>query len=461
MLPGGGWQFSSGTTFGNPTGPRAWVNGVYGGLPKTVATDMMSIAGRAGALPVTTTATMGLGDAAAAVGRCLAGGGVVCGAATAAAAAYAAYRVYRDYDGEGLAMDPGTSTEPQSSTQICETPFNTTLTNSMCDTSYMGLAATWMADMLPKYDASVNQTYYRTGAQIVGGGEKGVSNQLCGAVPPRVCVQRIRYNYPAMTVSNVLIQGIGTPMGTVITQVCPASTDPLNPAYNVPAGSTPGADGLCPTARYNHQPGTPDQARDRVLANPPTFPNDIWRDAVRDAVDSGGQTVPAGITSSGPASQTGTPTTTTTTGGSPSQTVTETKTPTYTYNYEGDKITYNTSITTIINNITNGTTTTTTTEGGAPSVQDPDDPCTANPTRVGCMDVGEAPQDEIPRASPEVSYSEESVGLPSGCPADAVVAGKSFSYQPICDAATAARPWVLVGAVFSSLMLMLAAVRQI
>lgn len=48
---------------------------------------------------------------------------------------------------------------------------------------------------------------------------------------------------------------------------CPASVDPFDPQYSVPAGAAPGADGRCPTARGLHQPITPEQAVQKVEAD--------------------------------------------------------------------------------------------------------------------------------------------------------------------------------------------------
>lgn len=357
LLPGGGWKYTPGSNFGNPPGPRAWVNGVYGGLNKTILTDLAVVSGRAGPLALTATQSIGLGDAAAAVARCLLGGGPVCAAGTAAAAAYAAYRVY---GGDGsLTADPGVAPD-------------TTVIDGFWTGNVEETRAPTAAAMC-------------TNAGNVFEGNSVSQGFVWQPAPDgrAICVG-IRAGDPYFWyVSYPIIPHQYTNNG------CPASIDFSNPIYNVPAGSPIGIDGKCPTARYNHEPITPAQAASRVTDRPPVFPNTDWLNATRDAIDTGGQSVPAGIESSGPASQTGTPTTTTTTSGT--TTSTETKTPTYTYNYDGDTITYNTTnnITTVTNN--NGTiTSTTTTQTGPPAApQDPTDPCTANPGRVGCQEAGE------------------------------------------------------------------------
>ena len=367
--------------------------------------------------------SVGIGDAAAAVGRCMLGGGVICGAASAAAAAYGLYRVYAGPD--GLIADPGIAplTVPVLWYRVGGQPSSDSSSASAACTKFAQNNGYAAVEFLPPNGCQMAETW---GAYYAG----------------------YFVGFSVQTVEGEAAAG------------CPASIDPTNPAYNVPAGSPVGPDGKCPSARYNHGPISVANAAAKVAAHPPSNA-DGWVQPTKDAIDTGGQSVPAGITTTGPGSQTGTPTTTTTTGGSPSETITETKTPTYTYNYAGDTITYSTSITNVTNNITNSTTTTTVTNTPAPTPQDTEDPCTANPDRIGCLKLGSTPTDVVPTKSPNITFSAESVGLPSGCPADQVIAGKAYSFGPICDAATNARPWVIVGAIFSALMLMLAGVRQI
>jgi hypothetical protein len=136
---------------------------------------------------------------------------------------------------------------------------------------------------------------------------------------------------------------------------CPASIDPGNAAYDVPAGQAPMADGNCRTARGYHTPVEPDA----VVPILDSFPSvQFSPDTVRDIVDRGSPIEVSGpVSVTGPTTTPGTSVTTTTTGpgGSPgSTTVTNT---TNNYHYDGDTITYDTSNTT-----TNpdGSTTTTT-----------------------------------------------------------------------------------------------------
>ena len=479
--PGGGWVRNAYNprTIDAANATRSWAAAGAGASAKIIATDVSSIAGRAGSLTVSSAMGVSLGEAAGAVGRCLLGGGVVCGAASAAAAAYAAYRVYATP--EGLAADPGIAPTPGSSSlqpagwddgravARYTTPdeFAAAYFQYVNSTDVAGFPRTWSSG-----GRSGTHTYEVTAPCYFNGSSsyrvcpyRRVTTQTAGTTPFQA-VTYASYNGTASAACfanqtpGLLGQGNNPVCQTPVPSQCPASIDPTNSAYNVPAGSPVGADGKCPTARYNHAPITASDAAAKVVANPPANGNG-WVQPTKDAIDTGGESAPAGITTTGPSSQTGTPTTTTTTGGSPSQTITETKTPTYTYNYAGDTITYNTSITNVTNNITTGVTTTTTTSGNTAAPQDPNDPCTANPDRLGCMKLGSTPTDTVPTKAPNISYTAESVGLPSGCPADQVISGKAYSFGPICAAATDARPWVIVGAIFSSLMLMLAGVRQI
>lgn len=239
---------------------------------------------------------------------------------------------------------------------------------------------------------------------------------------------------------------------------CPASTDFSNPAYDVAAGGPVGPDGLCPTARYDHVPMSAAQFASLVAAHPPAVSDSSLPHAFKDALASG-QTAPGTISTTGPASQVGSPTQSTTTDGT--GTTTTTTTPTYNYNYGGDTINYTTTVTTTVNN--GGTTTTTTTTPGAPAPQDPNDPCTANPTRAGCQDLGTAPTDAVPKSSKLLTFADEDPGLPSDCPAPVTFSmlgiQRQISWQPICDAAIAAHPWVLAGGALGALLMVVAALR--
>lgn len=430
VLPGGGWEFKSGTTFAQPPPQRAWINGVYGGVPKIVATDAMTLAGRAGPLAVAAAQRVGIAEAAAAVARCLAGGGPVCGAVTAAAMLYEGYRIFRPADHAGspacasaeLCFDVGTDPVPVA--EVCTPTMSAwqAAAHRACGPTIGAAAAAWVEaeNALPQATApDVQATVELTG---------------CNASR---CTTR-RRTYPGFVWSAW--DNIGGAVTTV--ERCPASIDASNPAYNVPEGMPKGPDGKCPTARYNHQPMTADQAKSKFMAYPPADPGSALKDPLREAVDAGKQQVPAEIEVSGPQSQTGAPTSTTTTNGQGTTTTTQQQV--YNYHYEGARITYDT--TTITNTCTGAgsctsetaTTSTTTTEA-PPTEQDPKDPCTANPTRAGCAKLGQPGEAEVPRE--QKPFVVAPVQLSSGaCPASvqwqAFGAAHEFAFTPMCDAAS-------------------------
>lgn len=94
------------------------------------------------------------------------------------------------------------------------------------------------------------------------------------------------------------------------------------------------------------------------------------------------------------------------------------------------------------------------TTGNTSGTTKPEDPCTANPNRVGCMDKGDIP------AAPDLLKSEKTITIApdsgwgsdtAACPADIVVPMRTrgaqpavFSYQPVCKAADMFRP-VIIG----------------
>lgn len=436
VLPGGGWRWTPGTTFADPPPPRAWVNGVYGGVPKIAAVEAVTIAGRAGPLAVTATRAVGIVDAAAAVARCLAMSTPICvatGVAAAAAVAYADYRIRAREHVPGsnspagsLDYDPGQ--DEVFAGQWCNDQYN------VCAATPYGVASAVIARM-EKPPGSIT---YRP-----GGNENQAWITVC-------------YDAPCGSPSYSMI-----PIHYGSAPICPASVDPFNPAYSIPQGA-PKVGGKCPTARYNHIPLSPQQAADQVAANPQGWPTDSWRDALRDAVDVGGQSVPSEITSSGPQSQTGEPVSTTTTG--PGGTTTTTSTPTYNYVYGGETIQYNITTVTVTNNNGDVTTTTTTTPAPAPQ-DDPQDPCQANPGRVGCKQLG-TPTDDKPVWAPEVvvPWAVEDLGLGGACPVPYVMTLREWrlvlNYQPACDVAPIVRAGLLTLTTLAAMFFVVSTVQK-
>jgi len=217
------------------------------------------------------------------------------------------------------------------------------------------------------------------------------------------------------TVSDTQTSG-GGPIVQTTGPTCPASIDPLNPANSIPAGGAIGADGKCPTARYNHVAATVDDA---VAKASQYLTADQMIDALKKAIEAGGTAdiLPTAIT--GPVSQDGTPVVSSTTDST--GTTTTTTTPKYNYDYSSPtqvKVTPGETVQTVK---PGGATTTTTTTGGQPNnttVQVPDF-CLDYPDRAGCKLVGEPPSPEnIQTESNNVHVSPEGgFGADSGtCP---------------------------------------------
>lgn len=155
------------------------------------------------------------------------------------------------------------------------------------------------------------------------------------------------------------VNGNQTVSASKITQLsCPASVDASNPANSVPAGLPAGADGLCKTGRYDSK--NRQEVADKIRAMSDTARK---AEALREALEKGGEvaTGPASVT--GPATKTGQPQVTTTTG--PQGTTRTTTTPKWKYGYTNDTVTV-TDEPTVVTENPDGTTTTTTTDNAPP-----------------------------------------------------------------------------------------------
>lgn len=411
------------SAFSDPVSARVWA---AAGANVTAA-DSVALTARAGSMAISSTAAVGLGDGALAVARCLVGGGpAICAVGTAAAAAYAAYRVYRGSAAGTADYDPGQASQAQSMWVASCSIGTTTATGASPEAAFVNACAT----NVPATAGNI-YTFTAPAATCTGTG----SSRSCSGNGSYTC--RNSANGSDCGSGTQFMNGSAS-LQTV--QVCPAVIDALNPGEDYPGGA-PGPDGKCPSARYNHGPISADDAKGKVIANPPSgWPSSTWRDAVRDSIDTGGQSAPATITTTGPASQTGTPTTTTTT--TSSGTTTKTSTPTYSYTYNGDTITYNTSNVTVTN--VNGTVTETTTTTDPATAETPDDPCNKNPGRAGCSLLG-TPDTTAPSwTNKPIVFSTEDLGLGSGsCPAPYPfpVLGHAYtvSFTPVCDIAPTIR----------------------
>lgn len=172
--------------------------------------------------------------------------------------------------------------------------------------------------------------------------------------------------------------------------------------------------------------------------------------AARQALEHGAPLEIEAPTLTGPASVQGPKTTTQNPDGS-----SQTKQSVTNITYAGDTITYNTVVTTTNINASGQATdvTTETTEEEKP----PEDLCTKNPDTIGCMKLGDVPKDEIPKATKNVTYATEDVGLGDGaCPPGVDLGpGRVLSFTPICEKLLLAKPMILAMAALSALLIVM------
>jgi len=94
------------------------------------------------------------------------------------------------------------------------------------------------------------------------------------------------------------------------------------------------------------------------------------------------------------------------------------------------------------------------------------DPCQLHPNSVGCLDVGQAPQDpSIQTYQMPFSVTQYSLGSNAQCPAPNVITLKNgqiitFSYQTYCDFATGIRPVVVALGFLLAYLIVGGAVRE-
>lgn len=400
VLPGGGWQFTSGTTFANPTPPRAWVNGVYGGVPSATASDAFTLSGRAGALAVTARTTVSAAEVALALAR------VAGGVGTAVAVGSLAYDLLAGAGvrntSAGAVIDPGTE-------QI--------ITSGLCwesdNVCYDTADAAWRSWHTGEYDS------FR---------DYGVSTCTPAGPSAANCTTTLIRKSTGEILGSTGMMINATISNNV--KSCPAVVDALTGQSYVPGVRS---DGKCMTGRYT---AATSEAQIATALKPVVEAS--VSDAAKAAIAAGGEIQSSGFAVTGPASQIGTPTSTTTTAPD-GTTTTTTTTPTYNYTYDGDKVTYTTTNTT--NTCTGANSCTTTTTTTAPTTkQDPADPCTADPTRAGCTDLGDPNlKDKVP-SDPWTFPGIIAKTMPSNksCPSPITVniphgPAVVFSFEPLCD----------------------------
>jgi hypothetical protein len=397
---------------------------VAGATGEFLIRDMFNAAGPAGNLGLTAQRTVSGAAAARAIVGQAAKGFVPVAIGIAAYDLMQAYRVRATASG-GLEVDPGVATSPQTSWKATF-PSGSPSAGSAAAAIQAGHQSRTSSSFIP-LECLTDTLAYSNG---------GTSASM-------------RCNYRTAAAPNGYIDYFQYAASSSTVQGCTAQIDALTGVSYVPGV---GGDGKCLTGRYD--PITADNAATRIAAG-------MTVAAVKDYIMSpGAQASPiptiGTTTVTGPATQVGTATTSTTTTSTGS--TTSTVTPTYNYTYGGNTVTYNT-VNSTVTNTTNGGTTTTTTESKPQS--ETDTQCKLYPNSLGCLSLGEAPDSPITPVQKSVTVGQESISLPSGCPADiAVPGGRVLSFATACDAAQKMAPLVIAAGVLSALLIAVAAIRS-
>jgi hypothetical protein len=412
-------------------GARVWTAATGATVSTLNAAETAVVAARGGALAVAATSSITMADAAIAVGRCVMGANVVCAVGSVAALAYGAYRV------KNPAAVPG-STVPAG--QLDYDP-------GVVQQTIQGYSVPQVVGVFSCAGGCAVNVGPTTGTTPAAAVDAWVTKWNASDYNGRIRVYNVRNGGATFDIERASCPGAWgcggfsysywntfTPAAAQITN-CPASIDPFDAQYNVPAGGAVGSDGKCESARYFHTGITPEVAASHVVDVPASKGAD-WSKATSDAVDKANQPVPAQLTSSGPATQTGAPTVTHSTDANGVNT-TITETPTYNYTYAGDHINMTSSVTTQTC-VGAGSCSTSKTDAPPPAPQDPKDPCTLHPDSAGCAALGDPGQaGDIPQTKVPVTSGTVTFAAPGGCPA-----GHSFSifahsytisYQGLCD----------------------------
>lgn len=166
--------------------------------------------------------------------------------------------------------------------------------------------------------------------------------------------------------------------------------------------------------------------------------------AVVEAIDSG-ELIPGPVTVTGPSTSQGSKITTTDSSGN----VTEKQT-VYNYNYSDNRVTFNTSTVTKVNNVVQST--------EVKENEKPKDDCEGS-NDARCADL-DTPQTEVPKSTKNLTYAPEELGLGAGaCPAPILLntsrGNWSLDLTPYCNAtATYVRPMVILVAMFLAYLIM-------
>lgn len=420
ILPGGGWRMLQPTSIASiPASTRTWE--MAG--PGMQAVSKVSLAGKAGPLPVNVTRAIPWGLLGNAIARSL----PIVGAISAVNDLAQAIRMKQV--GDDWMVDPGAEKSPQTRSAWVgySSADSQKIVSSTPNATCSAIAADW-GNKLPGgsasvVDVSISNNYF----------EEPGDRYIC----------RINYTWPSGS------YGIST---TTLSK----SVESYQGCPSIPSGTEviEGADGRCPTGRFDvpasvYLPANVDKIPSAVLKNLvetlDSRPEDFYPPNAK---------LPEIIGISGPASQTGQPVSTTTT--TPNGTKTVTTTPVYNYTYLGDTITYNITETTITNNTENGQTTTETTTTTKP----PDKGmCDLYPDSLACMKPGDPPTDPAPTPK-TFPISIEPMAFPGqgACPPPITFAvfgtPHAFEWTPFCDVLTnGVRPIVLVLSIAAAAMI--------
>lgn len=231
-----------------------------------------------------------------------------------------------------------------------------------------------------------------------------------------------------------------------------------NPQQRCPDGSPlPQGASMCPDGAP--APADPATARDAATRAPMPATVSDWAPVVDAMATLGYAPQPdEGVTVSGATQVTGQPVTSTETitdAQGHAQTVTTTEAPVTHIDYNGDEVSFRTEVNKTTTNPDGSTNTSTKPVGTTTS----DSPCFGLASVLGCTQLGTPEAASMPTASKSITFTAESVSLPSGCPAP-ISLGRygEISFSTACSNATTMRPFVLAFAAFSALMICVYAV---